>query len=437
MKKYDDVNRWYESVWKNAVAEREIEADALRELRENAISAFTAMQFPTRKDEEWKYTPIDPLLKLRFKPAFNVDSTVSEEVIAKNLYNADDYYAVVFVNGRFREEFSSLPDAESGLIVAGLKEAIEKYTDDVFNYLSKYASYDENIFTALGTAFIDDGVFIKVNDNIAADKPLQILYFTDAAAELLTSPRNLVLLGKNAELKFIEIYNGTENTNYLTNAVTEISLDANAQCEHSKVQRESVQSFHISRTEVKQKRDSRYIHLDFNFGSLIARNDINALFEESGAECNLYGVSVQHGRQVIDNHTLIDHAVPHCESNEMYKAVLNDDARGVFNGKVMVRPNAQKTNAFQENKTILLSERALMNTKPQLEIYADDVKCSHGATIGQLDKEALFYLQSRGLGKELARIMLINAFAADVLSNLSIDSVREALANEIAESLSK
>ncbi|MDP3831225.1 MAG: Fe-S cluster assembly protein SufD, partial [Ignavibacteriaceae bacterium] len=304
-------------------------------------------------------------------------------------------------------------------------------------YLARFALYDTNIFTALSTAFLKEGAFILVEKNSVIEKPIQILYVTATGENVITNPRNLFVVEENAQVKIVEIHKSLEENLNFTNTVTEVIVDNNAVVEHIKLQDENLRSFHVSRLEVDLEKSSNYSSYNVSIGAAISRNDSNARFNDEGGECTLNGLYLTQGEQLVDNHTMIDHAKPHCNSHELYKGVMNDKSRAVFNGKVLVRKDAQKTNAFQENKNILLSEEAIVDTKPQLEIFADDVKCSHGATIGQLSKDALFYLRSRGFGEEFARTTLIYAFASDVVHSISIPEVRDRLEAMLAEKLLK
>ncbi len=267
------------------------------------------------------------------------------------------------------------------------------------------------------------------------EKPIQILFFTSTNEEIFTTPRNLILVGENSQVKIIESYAGLSNTTYFTSSVSEIILSENAMLEHIKYQNESLNSFHIANLEIDLERSSNLKSININFGGLITRNNINARFNDEFGECQLNGVYVGTKNQLIDNHTMIDHSKPNCQSHESYKGILKDNSRGVFNGKILVRRDAQKTNALQENKTLLLSKDSMIDSKPQLEIFADDVKCTHGAAIGQLDDEALFYLQCRGISENEARKMLINAFISEVVELIDIKEVREKLEELISEKI--
>ena len=278
-----------------------------------------------------------------------------------------------------------------------------------------------------------DGAFIFIPDGKIVEEPIHILFVTDSNGEkILSQPRNLFVAGKNSQVSIIEHYTSINDNIYFTNVVSEIVAGQDSIIDHVKLQEESINSFHISREEIDQERGSNFTSHSISLGGMIARNDIQSRFNDQGSECTLNGLYLLSRKQLYDSHTMIDHAKPYCNSHEHYKGILDDQSRGVFNGKVLVRPDAQKTNAFQENNNIILSDDALVNTKPQLEIFADDVKCSHGATVGQLDMDSLFYLKSRGIGEEKARTILIHAFASDIVKTIKIESVKNYL-EEILE----
>lgn len=402
-------------------------------IRIDAIEKFSSLNFPSVKDEEWKYTNINPLLSKEFKSADSIPE-VDPEFIAKYLFDKKEFITLVFINGYFSKEFSEVESLPKGLVLETISEAIKKHPELVLNYFSKSAPSEKNIFTALNTAFADHGTFVHVDENAAIEKPIQILYVTKAD-DIFVSPRNLFLISKNAQLKIIETYAGFGDKSYFTNQVTEFVVDQNAVVEHVRIQDEQLKAYHISTMSVDLEKSSNFSSYNINFGGLLVRNNVNATFNDSFAECRLNGLYVTEGTQFVDNHTAIDHAKANCLSNELYKGILNDTSRGVFNGKVFVRQDAQKTNAYQQNKNILLSNDAIVNTKPQLEIFADDVKCSHGATVGQLDKDQLFYLKARGIQEKEAKAILIYAFASDVVHSISMLQVRDHLEALLAEKL--
>jgi len=395
--------------------------------RKKAISKFAELAFPTQKDEEWKYTNISSLLKHNFSPAA-VKVNVSSDTINKFLFDKMEHSLLVFVNGNFSSELSKLIDIPKGVVIGSLAEALKNNNPIVKKHLGKYAENENYFFTTLSSAFTKDGVFIYVPDGKVVEDPIHIIFITKNGSEkILTQPRNLFVAGKNSQVTIIEHYVSDEDSTYFTNSVTEIVADENAIVDHIKLQEESTKAFHIARMEVDQERSSNFSSHLISHGAEISRNDFNARFNDEGSECMLNGLFMIGDEQLFDAHTMIDHAKPHCNSHEHYKGILQDKSRGVFNGKVMVRRDAQKTNAFQENNTILLSDDAVMNTKPQLEIFADDVKCSHGATIGKLNDEAKFYLKSRGIGEDAATAILIHAFASDVITSIKIPALRDYL----------
>jgi Fe-S cluster assembly protein SufD len=396
-------------------------------VRKDAISKFVELAFPTQKDEEWKYTNISSLQKHNFSPAA-AKANVSSETINKFLFDKMEHSLLVFVNGNFSPELSKLIDIPKGVVIGSLAEALKNNNPVVKKHLGKYAEDENYFFTTLSTAFTKDGAFIYVPDGKVVEDPIHIIFITKSGSEkILTQPRNLFVAGKNSQVTIIEHYVSDEESIYFTNSVTEIVADENAIVDHIKLQEESNKAFHIARMEVDQERRSNFSSHLISHGAEISRNDFNARFNDEGSECMLNGLFMIGDEQLFDAHTMIDHAKPHCSSHEHYKGILQDKSKGVFNGKVMVRQDAQKTNAFQQNNTILLSDDAVMNTKPQLEIFADDVKCSHGATIGKLNDEAKFYLKSRGIGEDSATAILIHAFASDVITSIKIPALRDYL----------
>ena len=399
----------------------------IHKIRKDAISKFSGLQFPTTRNEEWKYTSIAPLLKHTFTPAENKPE-VNKEDVNKLLFNELEHSLLVFVNGFFSEDLSDLKDLPAGVIAGSIADAIESHSEILEKHFSRYADYKDQIFTALSTAYTKDGAFIYIPDGKIIKEPIHIVYLSSTGGEkTLIQPRNLFVAGKNSQATIIEHYSSVDEGIYFTNTVTEIFTADNAVLDHIKLQDESRNAFHIARMEVDQERNSNFSSNMISFGADLSRNDFNTRFNDIGSECMLNGLFMINGNQLFDVHTMIDHAEPYCNSHEHYKGILDGKSRGVFNGKVMVRPDAQKTNAFQENNNIILSDNALVNTKPQLEIFADDVKCSHGATIGQIEDEELFYLKSRGIGDKIARGMLIHAFASDVVNSIKVEKIRNYL----------
>ncbi|HAB54749.1 MAG: Fe-S cluster assembly protein SufD [Ignavibacteria bacterium RIFOXYB2_FULL_35_12] len=401
-------------------------AKPVHELRRSAISKFSELQFPTTRDEEWKYTNISPLLKHDFVP---VQKSAEDYEFEVNhfLFDKMEHSLIVFINGMYSSGLSKIKDLPKGVVVKSLSEAIKEDNPIVKRHLGQYADFKNHIFTSLSAAFVQDGAFIYIPDGKVVEDPIHILFLTISDNQkILVQPRNLFVAGKNSQFTIIEHFASTSDEDiYFTNSVTEIVTEENAFVDHLKVQEESKKAFHIGRMDVHQERNSNFVSHLISFGAAISRNDFNSRFNDDGGESMLNGLFLIEGTQLFDAHTLIDHAKPHCNSHEHYKGILMGSSRGVFNGKVIVRKNAQKTNAFQENNNIILSDDALVNTKPQLEIFANDVKCSHGATIGQLDNDAMFYLKTRGIGVDRAKAILIHAFASDVVRYIKVNAVRE------------
>ncbi len=402
----------------------------VHELRKLAITKFSELQFPTTRDEEWKYTNISPLLKHSFVPALKVEEDYNIQV-NHFLFDKMEHSLLVFVNGMFSKKLSKIKNLPKGVIAGSLAEEIRKNNPIVRDHLGKYADFSGHIFTSLSTAFVNDGAFIYIPEGKIIDDPIHVLFITVSDEnKLLVQPRNLFFADRNSQSTIIEHFVSLNNEDvYLTNTVTEIITQENAFVDHIKLQEESLNAFHVGRMDVHQERNSNFVSHLISFGAELSRNDFNSRFNAEGGESMLNGLYLIGGSQLFDAHTLIDHAKPHCNSHEHYKGILMDNSRGVFNGKVIVRKDAQKTNAFQENNNLILSDSALVNTKPQLEIFADDVKCSHGATIGQIDEDAMFYLKSRGIGDDRAKAILIHAFASDVVRYIKINAVRDYIEN--------
>jgi Fe-S cluster assembly protein SufD len=411
-------------------------ASDIHKIRKDAIAAFAELDFPTIKNEDWKYTNIAPILNYNF-----VTPESNAELNAKDI---SDFYIqglkarlLVFINGRFSEKHSSpFNDLEKlGVKIGGLDNKIKNSSGLINKYFSKYAKLN-NGFAALNTAFANDGAFIFIPDDVTLNDPIHILNLAGNSQEhVLAQPRNLIVAGKNSKIKIIESYNSLDDKAHFTNVVTEVSAGENSNIDLYRIQDENMSSFQVSLTQVEQQRHSIFTIYTMTTGGALVRNDVNSVLNDEGCETHLYGLYLTDGSQHVDNHTLMDHAKPHCLSNELYKGVLNGKSRAVFNGKVYVRPDAQKTNAYQSNKNILLSKEATVDTKPQLEIFADDVKCSHGATVGQLDEESVFYLRSRGISEEKARSILIRAFANDIFEEIKIDELHEHLNKMVFEKL--
>jgi len=434
MDKMIDIKDWYLSNF--GEFEKRLNGgseSSIHKKRKEALSNFSRLDFPTIKDEEWKYTSIAPLLKHNFIPSYE-KKNISKELIKSLLFDEMEHSLIVFINGRYSLENSVLLNLPEGIIVGSIADEIKKNNEILLKHFGKYAGHQNHIFTALSTAYTEDGAFIYVPAGKIVEEPIHIIFITTSGNQkILTQPRNLFVAEKSSQVTIIEHYACGEDSTYFTNAVTEIVAEENAVVDHIKLQEESKKAFHIARMEVDQEKNSTFSSHLISTGGDLSRNDFNAKFNAEGGECTLNGLYMIDGTQLFDAHTLMDHAKPHCNSHEHYKGILDDKSRGVFNGKVIVRQDAQKTNAFQENNNILLSDQSLVNTKPQLEIFADDVKCSHGATIGQMDDDAKFYLKSRGIGEEASKGILLHAFASDVVTSIKIESVRDYIEKIITE----
>jgi Fe-S cluster assembly protein SufD len=395
--------------------------------RQEAFDRFAAAGFPTTRQEDWKYTSVAPIAR---QPYHLVDAagTMSAAAIAPFSFGERGWSQLVFVDGHFAPALSSLAGLPDGVRVASLAEALAADGALVEEHLGRHADDAASGFTALNTALLHDGALVHVPAGKIVDAPIHLLFVSTARDPLAaTHPRVLVVLGRASAATVVESYVALGDAPYLTNAVSELVLGEGASLAHYKVLRESLAAYHIGTTEVYQPRDSVFTSFSIALGARLARNGLNVLLDAEGADCTLNGLYLVDGDRHVDNHTAVDHAKPHGTSRELYKGILDGKARGVFNGKVVVRPNAQKTDAQQTNRNILLSEDATIDTKPQLEIFADDVRCAHGAAVGQLDPQAVFYLRSRGLGPEAARRLLTYGFASEITTQIKIEPLRAQL----------
>lgn len=384
-------------------------------LRERGRAAFAARGIPTTKDEEWKYTSLRELSETTFQPV------ETRSGIPEGPVYASDAVRITLVDGVWQPGEGELPP--------GLEVRLVESTDERFGVL---ADLDAHPFAALNTAVFDSAVLVKIAANAIIERPIELVHWSASGT---SAPRILVIAEEGARATLVETYASIGEAASFTNAVVEVFVAKNAQIEHIKVQRENLSSFHIALTKARQERDSTYRHFSVTYGGHLTRNDLEVFLDGSNLHCRLDGIYVLEGDQLADNHTRLDHAYPHCDSFEVYKGVLDGRSRGVFNGKIFVHQDAQKTDAKQTNQAILLSPEATIDTKPQLEIYADDVKCTHGATVGQMREDALFYLRSRGIPRDQARALLVYAFAAEVLEKIECEPVRVELERLLFEKL--
>jgi Fe-S cluster assembly protein SufD len=404
----------------------------LQDLRERGAARFAALGFPTTRDEEWKFTSVAPIVSTDFTPVSGGTEPAAEDV-GRFIYG-DAAHRIVMVDGRFAPALSRLRDLPPGVRIGSLASAVTDHADVVARYLGQLADFGSRAFTALNTALAVDGAYVCIPDGAVVEMPLQLLFIAtgaDAGARAMINSRVLLVAGDRSQCRIVETYVGTAGQAYFTNAVTEVVAGESAVVDHYKIQQESLAAFHIASMHIHASRGSTVSSHSFSLGGRLVRNDVVALLDGEGAECTLNGLYLADGERLVDNHTVIDHAKPHCSSHEVYKGILGGRARAIFNGKIIVRPDAQKTDAKQTNRALLLSDDASINTKPQLEIFADDVKCTHGAAIGQLDDDAIFYLRSRGLTFFEARDLLIHAFAGEILERVRIAPLREQLEAEL------
>lgn len=400
----------------------------LRELRRSAIASFRELGFPTTRDEEWRYTSVEPILAVDFARANGDALGVKAEEVFSSSFTDPAYNRLVFLNGVYSPAMSSLRGLPAGVRVQSLAEALRSDDRIIERHLSRYARYHEQTFTALNTAFAEDGALIHVFKDVVIEEPIYLIYAAVGdKAPFFSQPRNLILLDPGSQARIVESYIGTAAQAYLTNVVTEIVGGEDATIDYYRLQREGNRGFHISALEALLHARCNLTAHAITLRASLVRNDIRVVLAGEGAECVLNGLYLLDGEQHVDNHTEIEHLKPRATSFELYKGILGGRARAVFNGSILVHRDAQKTNARQTNKNLLLSEEAAVNTKPQLEIHADDVKCSHGSTIGQLDPDALFYLRSRGLDLGDAQSLLSYAFASDVVGRIKIGSMRARL----------
>lgn len=395
--------------------------------RRSAFESFRQSGFPSKRDEDWKYTDVRPITKRNFILGAAADNTIDRAYVDGLGYKDLDCHELVFVNGRYSEELSRLGDLEEGLILQSLKQAMDSGNEKLQAHLNQ-DKVDKNGFIALNAAFVSDGVFIYVPDNVCVGKPVNLLFLSDKQEQSFVSHlRNIIVMGKQTKATVVENYIGVDDAEYFTNTLTVVDSDEGAILEHYKLQQESLASYHIGNLNAVLNRDSHLESHSISLGGSLVRNDIDSNLVGEGASIIMNGLYLASGKQHVDNHTVVNHSVPHTSSEEIYRGVLDGHARGVFNGKVIVHKDAQKTDARQSNANLLMSDNAEVDTKPELEIYANDVKCSHGATIGQLDESMLFYLRSRAISEEIARSLLTFAFAEEVIDRIKLAVVRKRL----------
>jgi len=394
-------------------------------LRKAGISRFAELGFPTVKLEDWRFTNVAPITKLPFKPVFVPgNERLGPEVLRKFAFHSLDATRLVFVDGHWSAALSS--PVPEGLKAGSLAAALITDSALLERHLGRYAQGEDNAFTSLNAAFFQDGAFIFVPGGEVVEKPVHIIYLaTGKEAGATANPRNLIIAEKRSRITILESYVSLGDAAHFTNAVTELVAEESSAVEHCKFQDENPSAYHMAAIHARMGRNCHLIAHSIATGARLSRNNIRTSLAGEGVECVLNGLYLTKGEQLADHHMIVEHAQPHCNSHEYYNGILDDRSKGVFHGRILVRRIAQKTDAKQTNKNLLLSNDATADTKPQLEIYADDVKCTHGATIGQLNEEAIFYLRARGIGVDTARQMLIHAFAGEIIERIRHLPIRE------------
>jgi Fe-S cluster assembly protein SufD len=397
----------------------------LAALRQSAIARFAALGYPTTRHEEWRFTNVAPIARTPFRVAAEAPAVGAEDL---ERYAYADCTQLVLVNGRLAREHSRLEDLPEGAVVSSLAEAWQSHPELVEAHLGRYAELEDHAFVALNTALHRDGVFLYVPRGTVIDKPINLIVVGAPQDEPVAFfPRLLFIAEESSQVTLFEQHVSIGDGAYFTCPVVEVVAGANSTIDHYKLQRESIEAFHMSTLQVKQDRDTNFSSHCLSWGGAIVRNDVNATLDGENCTTILNGLYMVEGKQVVDNHMRVEHNKPNCYSHELYKGILAGKSRAVFTGRIYVEKDAQKTDAVQANRNLLLSNEALCNSQPQLEIFADDVRCTHGSTVGQLDDTAVFYLRSRGIGEEAARSLLTYAFAADIVTRVKLPQVRRDL----------
>ena len=409
---------------------------SLPELRKEAFETFQRLGLPENKTEEYKDTPIARSLQKNF--TFQSAPTKGKIKLEDFLIPAIDANVIVFVNGIFSKEHSSIVSSESEISVVPIKEALIEKNPLVLKHLGKHADFKTDALAAWNTAAWSDGIFLHIKNNQIVEKPIIIHYLNDGSeSEVWSVSRNLIVAGSSSKFTFVEKYDSVGKANHFSNIVTEVVVSENAEANFYSIQNDAGNRYQYNLTQFYQLNHSRVNTFTFTLNGKLVRNNLQLALDGEGIESHMFGLYLLENDTLADNHTVVDHKKANSFSNELYKGVMDGNSKGVFNGKIYVRPNAQKTNAFQANRNILLTDKATINTKPQLEIWADDVKCSHGCTTGQLDEEAMFYLQTRGINKETARAMMLYAFAGEILDHVNHPELKDYLDQLVSERLHK
>ncbi len=410
----------------------------VHQIRRDALETFKNLSLPTKKDEDWKYTNVSFVGERQFsasgdKPDENLSRKDIEPFIIKDLQEN----LLVFVNGVYSDKLSSIKYPREEIIIENFASAEKRKSPNLNKHFATLANYKNNFFTALNTALATDGMYVNVPSGVIINEPIHAMFISDTRkGPVFSAPRDLVLIGKCSQLKIVGTYHTIGDNPAFINMASEIFTNFSSRLEFTKIQNDKGNTYYIGSTHANQRRNSALDVSTISLSGKFIRNEIYAKLAEENAETNLSGLYYMTDENFIDNFTIIDHSAPSCESSEFYKGIMEDKSKGVFNGKIVVQKDAQNTNSHQKNKNILLNDAAKIHTKPQLEIYADDVKCSHGATTGYLDKEALFYMRSRGLSEKVAKSLLLNSFASDIIETIKIAEIRDDIKRQVAERLS-
>jgi len=400
----------------------------LQQVRQEAIACFSELGFPTHRDEDWRFTNLAPIIRTPFQIARNGRGELSPKELEPFRFPSLIYSQLAFVNGGYLPEISSLSSLPDGVKVINLTQALKKERDILEEHLSRYSDYRKDAFSALNTAFMEDGSFVYIPSGTVLEEPIHLLYISATTdGPTIVHPRNLIVIDDNSQATIIEHYVSLDENVYFSNVVTEAVVGRNSVLSHFIIERESKRAFNVSTLRVQQSRSSSVTSNSILLGGALVRNNVHPVLGGEGSECYINSLFMSTGRQHMDNYMKVEHASPHCDSRQLYKGVLDGRSHGVFHGRIIVHKDAQKTDAKQTNRNLLLSDEAQIDTKPQLEIYADDVKCTHGATIGQLDENAIFYLRSRGIPLDSARALLLFAFTSEILERVKVEPLRNYL----------
>jgi Fe-S cluster assembly protein SufD len=406
--------------------------EKVAELQREAAREITGKELPTTRHEEWKYCSLKSLSKETFTPSSQIDSPNVPADASSYIYPEAEHHHLAFINGVFSEELSKTDRLPEGVIVANLADALAGGNEVALKHFGKYAQWEDDPFVPFNTAVFRDGAFIYVPKGVKIDEPIQLLFInTDEREQYVMTPRCLIVGDQSSEMTVVEDHIGLGDNVYFNCTVSEIALAENSHMTHVKLQRDSKNAYHISRLAADISRDSDYKSYAVQLGSHLSRSDVKAVLTDENTHATLDGLVMVNGDQLSDTHSVMDHTMPNCTSHQLHKCIIDGEGTSVFNGKIFVRQDAQKTDAFQENRNLLLSNTGMAYTKPQLEIFADDVSCSHGATIGQLNEEEVFYLKTRGLRESQTREILTYGFALDVIESIPVPSIQERLSKEV------